>query len=264
MNPIKRAITWSLAKIGLELRRASRHDASAGDRLVDFLRVLHGHGFAPKTIYDIGANRGNWTAKVLGVFPTADYLLFEPQAHLGNDIARVTANRPNVQWRRCAVSDACGTAEFSQFEWDVCSRLSAELEPQWRANAKTVTVETVTVDEEVRRRSGAVPELLKIDAEGHDFRVLDGAKSVLGQTELVLVEAAVNCPSMDNTVRTVVQRMWNEGYSLAGIVDLNEFHVPGQSFAGILWLADLAFCRTNGQLLPKLQEPDSQPPKLAA
>src|SRR5688500_11673970 len=113
MNPIKRAINWSLGKLGLELRRVSRNGHNTGDRLVDFLQVLRGMGFAPKTVYDIGANRGMWTAKVMEVYPRADYVLFEPQAHLGNEIGRVTQNRPNVQWRRCGVSDKGGPAGFA-------------------------------------------------------------------------------------------------------------------------------------------------------
>jgi FkbM family methyltransferase len=255
MNIIKRAVNWSLRKVGLELRRAAHGGHDSGDRLVDFLGMLRVMGFTPKTIYDIGANRGAWSAKVLRVFPDSKYVLFEPQAHLKGEITKATGNRPNITLRQAAVSDAIGTAEFAEFEWDVCSRLSSEMDPAWDVKTKKVTVETTTVDQEVGRAGGMVPDLLKIDAEGHDFRVLDGARSALGKTPVVLVEAAVCCPSMENTVRRVVDRMWDEGYSLAGIVDLNEFHVPGKQISGVLWLIDLAFCLTDGPLIAKLQDP---------
>jgi FkbM family methyltransferase len=259
MALIKRAVNWGFRKMGYELRPLPRAGGmNTGDRLVDFFAFLRAAGFDPKTVYDVGANRGAWTAKLLQIFPSANYVLFEPQAKLGQAIAQATGNRPNVEVRRCAVSEASGTADFAEFEWDVCSRLSSEMDPDWDVKTKRVTVETTSIDDEIRRRGGKLPDLLKIDAEGHDFSVLDGADLALGKTEVVLVEASVNCPSMQNTVQKVVERMSLEGYTLAGIVDLNEFHVPGKQLSGILWLVDLAFVRTHGDLLPKLQDPANE------
>ena len=254
MNIVKKAVKWSLRRCGVEVRRAAPDALGSGDRMIDFLRVLKSAGFAPKTIFDIGANRGRWTASSLEVFPSADYTLFEPQAHLGDDIRAIAAAHPPVRWRQCCVSDACGTAEFAQSEWDVCSRLAtAEAEGCRDESAKRISVETTTVDEEIRKGS-AIPDLLKIDAEGHDLSVLDGAKSALGITTVLLVEAAVCCPTMPNTVERIIPRMTAEGYSMAGIVDLNDQQLgPGHSIPGLLWLADFAFVLTKSPLMSKLQ-----------
>src|SRR5688500_16030942 len=57
MHPLKRSVRWSLQKLGYELRRTNGA-APTGDRLVNYFRHLKRFGFAPKSIYDIGANRG--------------------------------------------------------------------------------------------------------------------------------------------------------------------------------------------------------------
>src|SRR5688500_19032224 len=104
-STIKRALNWSLGRLGLELRRATPSDsAGSGDRLIDYLRQLRAFGFEPNLIYDIGANRGLWAAKALRVFPQAHYVLFEPQRKLAPDLSRLMDGRPNVTWRQAAVS----------------------------------------------------------------------------------------------------------------------------------------------------------------
>ena len=258
-STIKRALNWSLGKLGLELRRATPSDAAgSGDRLIDYLRQLRAFGFEPSVIYDIGANRGLWAAKALRVFPQASYVLFEPQRKLAPDLSRLMDGRPTVTWRQAAVSDTPGTAEFTEMDWDVCSRLSSEMDQAWDVKANRVQVETTTVDEEIRRNGNRPPDLLKIDAEGHDLKVLDGASAALARAEVVMVEGSVNCRTIDNTVRSVINRMAAAGYSLTGIVDLNEFHVPGKSWPGLLWLIDLAFCRTEGALIKKFEDPTAE------
>jgi FkbM family methyltransferase len=255
MKTITRAIDWSFGKLGLQLRRrGADSNGSSGDRLIDYLRQLREFGFEPRTIYDIGANRGLWAAKALRVFPRADYVLFEPQRKLGEELGRLMEGRANVKWRQCAVSDAVGTAEFLEHNWDVCSHLSFEAEAAAEAGMTRVKVETTTVDEEMRR-SGRGPELLKIDAEGHDLKVIDGAREALRRAEVVMVEGSVNCGGMDNTVQAVINRMAEEGFGLTGIVDLNEFHFPGRQWHGLLWLVDLAFCRKDGELIKKFEQP---------
>jgi hypothetical protein len=58
-----------------------------------------------------------------------------------------------------------------------------------------------------------VPEMVKIDAQGFDLKVLRGAVSLLGKTQVFLVEAAVPC-SFENTFAATVQFIAEHGYRL--------------------------------------------------
>jgi len=84
---------------------------------------------------------------------------------------------------------------------------------------------------------------VKIDAEGFDLKVLSGASTLIGKTELFFIEAAVCC-TYENSVSEVVRRMADNGYKLLDITDINR----SPKF-GVLWLLELVFLRNASQLL---------------
>jgi hypothetical protein len=115
-------------------------------------------------------------------------------------------------------------------------------------------VEVTTVDNEAQRE-GRGPDLLKIDAEGSDLAVLEGAEKSLGKIEVILVEAGVLC-QVENSIELVLERMRQYGYGLVGIVDLNPYHNPhGVMKTGRLWLVDLVFAYKGGELFKKFIAP---------
>jgi FkbM family methyltransferase len=261
-------------RLGRALYRVARNDvdndpARNGERWLQARLLDAFRDEGRMVVFDVGANVGDWTRMLLDQAPAGragalDVYAFEPVRSTLRTFQERLGGHPRfgcVHAVPLALSDADGTVEMYEVEPNGTTN---SLHPDPFTPARRVPVQTQTADSFCAAGGIAKVHLLKVDAEGHDFRVLDGAKGVLGKTELVLVEAAVCCPSMENTVKTVVDRMHDEGYSLVGIVDLNEFHVPGKSLNGILWLVDLAFCRTNGDLWPKLQDPAMELAETAA
>src|SRR5258708_1554468 len=51
------------------------------------LARLKSLGFAPRTIYDVGAYRGGWTRLAAGVVPAAQFVLFEANADHAAELA---------------------------------------------------------------------------------------------------------------------------------------------------------------------------------
>ena len=88
-----------------------------------------------------------------------------------------------------------------------------------------------------------IPEMVKIDAEGFDLKVLAGATDLLGKTEIFFIEAAVLCPELENTVAEVVRRMDIAGYQVTDVTDINR-----SQRCGILWLLELAFIKRSSSL----------------
>jgi hypothetical protein len=85
--------------------------------------------------------------------------------------------------------------------------------------------------------------MVKIDAEGYDLKVLSGASSLIGKTEVLFIEAAVRW-SYENSMLEVVRRMDDSGYGLLDVTDINR----SPKF-GVLWLFELAFLRKSSQVL---------------
>jgi hypothetical protein len=104
-------------------------------------------------------------------------------------------------------------------------------------------VSVKTLDEIVAGSAAPPPEMVKIDAERFDLKVLQGAGSLFGKTEVFLVEASV-CANYDNSIAAVVTFMAQVGYGLMDITALNR-----SPKHGVLWLTELAFVRDRSPLL---------------
>ena len=62
------------------------------------LSRLKAQGFAPATVYDIGAYRGGWTHLASQVFPDAAFILFEANADNAAHLQEVVGGRRSGRW----------------------------------------------------------------------------------------------------------------------------------------------------------------------
>ena len=86
-------------------------------------------------------------------------------------------------------------------------------------------------------------DILKIDAEGLDLQVLDGAGETLSTTEIVLIEASVSNPDYPNSAIAVIQKMDCLGFRLFDLTDLNR--TPNRN---LLWLVEAVFVRKGSAI----------------
>jgi len=207
-----------------------------------FLSLLKTFGFAPKHIIDIGANKGDWTRAAIQFFPDAHYTLIEPQDKLKSHIDDLIRDGYKIRWISAGVGDQAGSLRFTVSGRDDSSTFVMSQEEALARGLRQEMVEVRTLNEIVRSSDMPVPELVKIDAEGLDLKVLSGASDLFGKTDIFLTEAAV-CAGIENTVGEVVKRMADVNYRLVDITDLNRN--PKQ---GVLWLCELAFVRNGSSL----------------
>ncbi len=202
--------------------------------------TLKRFGFAPRHILDIGANHGNWTRDALLFFPQAQFTLVEPQDHLKVHIRDLVSAGHKLLWVNLGIADQSGTLPFHFSQRDDSSTFAP---PHGDVPMETRLVEVKTLDDLLTSYGLPVPEMIKIDAEGFDLKVMDGARSVLGKTDVFLLEASVTCP-YENTVLKTVNRMNELGYRLIDITEINR-----SPKYGVLWLMELAFLRNTSPLL---------------
>ncbi len=226
--------------------RVVRADRAAGvaeqwtHGLDTFLESLKSLGFRPQHIVDVGANRGNWTRRALSFFPEARYTMVEPQESLRKYSADLLQRGAAIEWINAGVADKPGTLQLRVGEPDSTSTFYDD----GNGGAGRVAVRVTTLNE-IAAVHG-MPQLVKIDAEGFDLRVLQGASELLGQTDVFLAEVTVCASFYENTLARVVRFMDENGYKVVDITDLNRS--PKQ---GVLWLCELAFVRNgNGWFEP--------------
>lgn len=107
----------------------------------------------------------------------------------------------------------------------------------------TIPVKVWALDDLLVEYKLPVPQMVKIDAEGFDLKVLRGARTLLGETDVFLVEVAVVSP-IENCVAAVVPFMAEAGYQLVDITELNR-----SPKYNVLWLSEFAFLRNRSPLL---------------
>ena len=236
-----RLIDSALARFGYRLTPLEA--SSSGWTLDCLFALLKGLGFAPKHIVDVGANRGFWTRTALQHFPDAAYTLVEPQGELKVYIQDLMDRGCRIRWVHAGAGDKPGSLPFTIRERDDASNFSASEKEAQAAGLKRTTVEIRTLDEIVASGEFPVPEMVKIDAEGFDLKVLAGGTGLIGRTEIFLIEASLR-GSWENTVLEVMRRMAERGYDLLDVTHLNR-----SPKYGVLWLMELAFVRRDSRLL---------------
>jgi FkbM family methyltransferase len=240
---VRGLVQSALGKFGYRIVRIVEGPRPSGG-LSPFFGLLKRFGFAPKHILDIGANHGVWTREAIRFFPEARYTLVEPQDRLKSSIQDLLDCGCKIQWVNAGASDRAGTLPFTLADRDD-SRTFALTEEQARAAGfQQILVPVRTVNEIVATAGGDLPDMVKIDAEGLDLRVLAGASDLLGKTDIFLVEAVVCAGGYENTVEETVKFMRASGYRLIDVTEL--IRSPKH---GVLWLCDLAFLRVGSTLL---------------
>lgn len=194
-----------LAPVGLRLVRSTRPTRN----FVEFFRNVKRLGFDPKTVIDVGVAWG--TDDLYAAFPKASFYLIEPQVEFEPEIK---------SWsRRYSIEYVIGAAGATAGEL----ALNIHADPSHstalaRPSVEQRTVPVVTLDSLWRDKPG--PILLKIDTEGQELRVLDGATQILRQADMVMLEVrlisyAEGMPEFGD----VVAYMTSRGFSLYDILD---------------------------------------------
>ena len=166
------------------------HDRSLDALLIRLLREKHA-----TVVLDVGANRGAFVDRIRGQGYEGRVISFEPLPQPFATLARRVEG--NVQWDavQLAISDAPGTATMGRSgDAEGTSSLlsTTDIMVEYLPSAvptETLDVRVSTVDEQVRDRLRETDRpFLKIDTQGTELSVLEGADATLPRAVGVLVE----------------------------------------------------------------------------
>jgi FkbM family methyltransferase len=195
----QRAIGWLSRRLDRpELLAAFQAGARQGYRDELAMRaVLASTLRSDSTYVDVGTNRGQVLSEAVRTAPNGRHIAFEPIPTLA---AEVSAHFPNVECRCLAVGAAAGTAEFWHFRkldgWSGLRRAPGVSDEQ--GDPEAIDVQISTLDAELE---GWHPAVVKIDVEGAELGVLQGARRVLGRSRptIVLEHAAAAAALYEST-----------------------------------------------------------------
>ena len=201
-------------------------------------------GFNPEVVYDIGAYDGDWAEMCCDVFAPKEVVLFEPQTQLHDRIRVRQARIPGAQWRifPFALGDGDST-ELMRVTRDVAA--ASLLEPLHSAAAAesviglvgTVEVPVRSLDGVVANEEVAAADLIKIDVQGLEDRVLDGGRTAVSQAEKLLIEVSLReIYSGQALLFDVLQRVAGWGFVVEDITETFRRWPSGELWQVDLWL----------------------------
>jgi FkbM family methyltransferase len=158
---------------------------------------------ADSTYVDVGANRGQVLREAVRVAPRGRHVAFEPIPELADRLAQ---ELPSVDCRRLALGRSPGTAQFCHFRnldgWSGLKR-SPEISDE-RGEPEYITVHISTLDAEI---GDAEPRVVKIDVEGAERDVVEGARATLARTKPIVIFEHVAAAAA--LYRTSSEELWD-------------------------------------------------------
>lgn len=246
-----------VAKFGVELRRnSSAYGPGAPNRPLAitelFYEDIRARGFHPQFILDVGANRGDWTEMMLGLFPEARYLLLEPQHEMAGALNSLAKRHANVSWIECGAGPEEGELVLnvsddlngSSFVPDAVSEATASGAAGRQRRVPVRRIDNVVAEAGDGFGQVALPDLVKLDIQGFELEALLGAERLFGHTELFILEASLfrfkpEAPLLHEVVSFMAER----SYIVYDIADYIR-----RRHDGALGQLDLVFAREDGLL----------------
>ena len=217
--------------------------------LVATFRNLKKRGFTPTHIVDVGANKGRWSRDARLVYPECEFTLIEPQREMAKYLDKFCEGTENCRWIEAGAGAESGELTFTVCP-DTVSSSFAVSEAEAKENGfERRTVPVVTLDEILADQIAAdkAPEIVKIDAEGFEFQVLQGATQLIGKSELIFLEAHMISDEDDTSgFIKLTQQMDELGYAP---YDFTWFGKRPMDNA--VMLCEVAFARKDGVLRAK-------------
>jgi FkbM family methyltransferase len=159
----------------------------SGD-LTFFLKGIKKRGFFPKNILDIGAHKADWSITASEIFPDTAYYMIEPQIELKPYLDSFFKNHKGAWFLGGAGAE---NGELILSVWDDFAGSSFLLPEGQYAGKKQRKVPIYSVDSLVSDHKIPIPDLCKIDVQGFEIEVLKGAQSLLGKTDIFILEASM-------------------------------------------------------------------------
>jgi FkbM family methyltransferase len=180
-------------------------------------------------VYDVGANIGRYSIPIEIAYPDIETVAFEPE-HKNIDLLRKNAklNGVSLTVLKAALSDSDGKMDLIISEEPGCHRLSFD------ENDADTGVETVPVysgDTLVHNNEVPPPDIIKIDVEGAEKKVIDGFVETLSDGHCRVIYCEVHpklMKSAGNDVDDLRDMLRSFGFEITTLSQ-REARIEGQT-----------------------------------
>ncbi|HEX8341000.1 MAG TPA: FkbM family methyltransferase [Tepidisphaeraceae bacterium] len=212
------------------------------DALQSVARYVRSIGQSLNVVFDVGANKGDYTAEVMALFPNARIFAFEPTPDVLVGLKSRYAGQQSVQVIDSAISDREGTLTFHvrpNSVWN--SMLPNDTSKIAPSESKEIHVRSTTIAAAANEHQIEQVDLLKLDIQGAEMLALQGAAPLLSAAKIGFVQLELNFWKIyagQAEFKTVSRFMFDHGYWLQGIYQAS-------MTSGLLLSTDVVFAHNR-------------------
>lgn len=188
-----------------------RRDRCGVDPVLDMTRFVPDG--SQRTIFDVGANRGQFLNQLRLHYSQAAIHSFEPSPATFQALSAKTAGMANVSTWNLALGARAGKSTLLE---NVSSDMSSMLELGSQGHGrveKHTEIDIQTVDDFCQKHSISRVDILKSDTQGYDLEVFKGAERMMRENRIGLVYSEItfdeiykNLPPIDEILRFLRER----------------------------------------------------------
>jgi FkbM family methyltransferase len=207
-------------------------------------------------VFDVGANQGSFTTRVLELVPGAEVHAFEPNPSSYARLAARFAGRERVYTHAVGLSDRQTTLELADYadaDGSTHASFSAEgmatILPTRKADAARAlsftSVPVTTLDAFVAQRGIPRIDYLKLDVEGHEREVLLGAQETIARRLVRNLQIEINAHNAVTGFSLYQLKAMLPGYAIYKILPDGLYHIDYKVLHDIYRYANFLFSESN-------------------
>lgn len=196
---------------------------------IDFLSLLAEYKWLNdynfKAIIDIGANEGQFSEKMLLLFPGCKLFAFEPIPFVYEKLIKNFEKYPNFKAINLALGEADGELEFYTNEYSPSSSALPMAKKHVENFNHAVATQKImlgvsTLDGQMKNEELPLPLLIKIDVQGFEDKVIKGGVATLKQASAIITEVSFETLYENQPLfHSVYSQLHELGFRYAGNIE---------------------------------------------
>ncbi len=165
-------------------------NANSKKKLIEYLATLK-----INTLIDVGASHGNFIELVRSIHPSCDVIAFEPLLNAFKVLVNKFQNNQSIKLYNFAIGNKIGEIQFFENDYSFSSSVlklgNRHVEEfPYAKSISNILVQIDYLDNVIELGQIKRPILLKIDVQGLEKEVIEGAINILSLVDYLLIEVS--------------------------------------------------------------------------